>query len=175
MEIQGIDGRHCLTEEKQFRRKSMSSSDKLLKRLRQFHSENTEKRRIPKKKSPKLVPVEVTELVICPVCRAKEEEWEGRKANAPVTLSRVKEAICHYFKITKRQAESQARVASIVYARQIGFYLAREHANSSLTQIGRWFGGRDHTTVLHGADKIKRKMLVDSALAYDVAHVEAML
>jgi chromosomal replication initiator protein len=63
----------------------------------------------------------------------------------------------------------------LVHPRQCAFYLARYHTSFSFPQIGRRFGDRDHTTVLHGVRQIEKKMLADWRVAYDIAHLEAML
>jgi len=53
--------------------------------------------------------------------------------------------------------ESKKRTQNIVFPRQIAMYLARELTESSLPQIGKEFGGRDHTTVIHAHNKITKK------------------
>jgi chromosomal replication initiator protein len=52
---------------------------------------------------------------------------------------------------------SKKRTQKIAFPRQIAMYLARELTDSSLPQIGKEFGGRDHTTVIHSHKKIKNK------------------
>lgn len=84
-------------------------------------------------------------------------------------------AVCQHFDMTPINLQSERRQANIVYARQIAMYLAREMTTRSLPFIGRQFGGRDHTTVLHGCRKIERLIKADWLVAYDVAHIEELL
>jgi hypothetical protein len=82
---------------------------------------------------------------------------------------------CKYFDLTRSQLISDRRTAPVVYARQIAMYLSKFHTTKSYPEIGRRLGGRDHTTVLHGHRKIESSLRKNAILAYDVAHVEAML
>jgi chromosomal replication initiator protein len=82
---------------------------------------------------------------------------------------------CKYFDLTSSQIKSARRTAPVVYARQIAMYLCKYRTLKSYPEIGRRLGGRDHTTVLHGHRKIEALLPKDRDLAYDVAHVEAML
>lgn len=84
-------------------------------------------------------------------------------------------ACCKYFDLTRSQITSARRTAPVVYARQIAMYLCKYHTTKSYPEIGRRMGGRDHTTVLHGHRKVEATLPKDASLAYDVAHVEAML
>jgi hypothetical protein len=92
-----------------------------------------------------------------------------------VTIGKVMFAVAQYFNISTRDLKSPSRVAGIVYARQIGFYLAREAAKRSFPEIGKRFGGRDHTTVLHGYRKIEALAKTDWTVAYDIAHAELLV
>ncbi|WP_291869691.1 helix-turn-helix domain-containing protein [Bradyrhizobium sp.] len=87
----------------------------------------------------------------------------------------IRRAACRHFNITKVNFNSERRTKNVVYPRHVAMYLARQLTTRSLPEIGRQFGGRDHTTVLHGARKIEAGILADWKIAYDVAHVEAML
>lgn len=117
-----------------------------------------------------------------------EKRWEDRQKEAWFEIISEKAApghapkidnilrvSCKYFDLTYNQMISARRTAPVVYARQIAMYLSKFHTAKSYPEIGRRFGDRDHTTVLHAHRKIERNILTDAALAYDVAHVEAML
>lgn len=90
-------------------------------------------------------------------------------------IKAIKRAACEYFEISMIDIESARRTADMVYPRQIAMYLARVATRKSTPEIGRRFGGRDHTTVLHAFNKIKLHARLDWKVAYDVAHVEAMI
>ncbi|MGY3609905.1 MULTISPECIES: helix-turn-helix domain-containing protein [unclassified Bradyrhizobium] len=76
--------------------------------------------------------------------------------------------------ISLRELKSGWRFADIVRARQIAMYLARSMTGQSLPEIGRRFGGRDHTTVLHAVRKIATQIQADKVLAKQVADARAI-
>jgi chromosomal replication initiation ATPase DnaA len=97
---------------------------------------------------------------------------------APGSVIRIDDVLrvcCKYFDLTSNQIKSERRTAPVVYARQIAMYLCKYLTTKSYPEIGRRLGGRDHTTVLHGHRKVESLLPKDWLLAYDVAHVEAML
>jgi chromosomal replication initiator protein len=59
--------------------------------------------------------------------------------------------------------------------RQVAMYLAKQLTSRSLPEIGRKFGGRDHTTVMHAVKKIEELVVIDRALAEDVELLRRML
>lgn len=91
------------------------------------------------------------------------------------TLDAVKRAAMRTFNVSKSDLESPCKQQSIVYPRQIAMYLCRTLTQKSLPQIGRSFGKRDHTTVLHAVRKITKKMDMDPDLAMDVDRVTETL
>ncbi len=91
------------------------------------------------------------------------------------TLDAVKRAAMRTFNVSKSDLESPCKQQSIVYPRQIAMYLCRTLTKKSLPQIGRSFGKRDHTTVLHAVRKISKKMDDDPELAMDVDRVTETL
>ena len=82
-----------------------------------------------------------------------------------VTLEIIQEIVASYFQIPVDDLHSKKRSRSIAFPRQIAMYLCRELTESSLPSIGQFFGGRDHTTVLHAYDKIKTEKETDDKLA----------
>jgi chromosomal replication initiator protein len=75
--------------------------------------------------------------------------------------------------ILRFKAEQQSK--DIVAARQMAMYLAREETNASLPQIGRALGGRDHTTVLHGYQKIRAQVEEDDRLRREMLAIKELL
>ena len=84
-------------------------------------------------------------------------------------------ASAKYYGVTWTDIKSARRTNDVVRPRQVAMYLAKKITLKSLPEIGRHFGNRDHTTVLHAVRKIGRLILVDAGLAYDVAHIELAL
>ena len=66
-----------------------------------------------------------------------------------VTIARIQEAVSDRFGMSVSELCSQKRSQSIAYPRQVAMYLSRELTDASLPKIGKEFGGRDHTTVIH--------------------------
>ncbi|MGH2826070.1 MAG: chromosomal replication initiator protein DnaA [Actinomycetota bacterium] len=79
-------------------------------------------------------------------------------AEARVTPDLVVAVAAEYFDITPDEIRSSNRSRPLVGARQMAMYLCRELTDLSLPEIGRRFGGRDHSTVLHANNKIRRQM-----------------
>jgi chromosomal replication initiator protein len=76
----------------------------------------------------------------------------------------IQEIVASYFKIKIEDLQSKKRTRTIAYPRQIAMYLCREMTETSLPQIGQFFGGRDHTTVIHAYDKISQDKETDNRL-----------
>jgi chromosomal replication initiator protein len=81
-----------------------------------------------------------------------EEVLDGlypKAEQGPRSIDEIKAATCKQFGISAEELVSPARTARLAWPRQVAMYLARELTQESLPTIGREFGGRDHTTVLH--------------------------
>ena len=70
------------------------------------------------------------------------------------------EYVCSYYKVKPTQLKGPKRNASLVRARQVAMYLMQKELNLTLVEIGNLLGGRDHTTIIHGVEKIEK--LVDN-------------
>ncbi len=81
-----------------------------------------------------------------------------------VTVERIQEMVCDRFGLTLAEMVSPRRNQALAFPRQIAMHLAREMTDSSLPKIGRAFGGRDHTTVMHATSKITRQMSEDRSV-----------
>ncbi|HSS80435.1 MAG TPA: helix-turn-helix domain-containing protein, partial [Gaiellaceae bacterium] len=80
---------------------------------------------------------------------------------AVVSIERIQELVCERFSVTMQELTGDRRSQNIVYPRQVAMYLSRELTDSSLPKIGKEFGGRDHTTVIHATSKIARMIRED--------------
>lgn len=78
-----------------------------------------------------------------------------------VSIENIQKTVADYFKIKTNELLSKNRSQFLARARQIAMALAKELTNHSLPEIGKAFGGRDHTTVLHACRKIKELMVED--------------
>ena len=92
-----------------------------------------------------------------------------------VTTKQVIETTACHFQLKVSDLTSKRRAARINKARQVAMYLVRELTESSLPQIGEAFGGRSHTTVLHGCNKIAEELDFDSGLRERLSAIRTML
>src|SRR5215212_7540826 len=81
-----------------------------------------------------------------------------------VTIARIQEMVSDRFGITLDELKGSRRSQDIVYPRQVAMYLSRELTDASLPKIGKEFGGRDHTTVMHANAKIAQKIRQDRSV-----------
>ena len=77
-----------------------------------------------------------------------------------------------YYDVKLTDLLSKRRHKSIALPRQIAMWLARKHTRYSLEEIGGYFGGRDHTTVMHAIRAVNSKRSDDPALDHDVNRLE---
>jgi chromosomal replication initiator protein len=88
---------------------------------------------------------------------------EGRlpgRSPAP-TIEAIQDAVCDAFAISHEELLSPSRAARLVWPRQLAMYLAREQTQLTLPAIGRHFGGRNHTTVMHAVRRTADKVATD--------------
>jgi len=83
---------------------------------------------------------------------------------AEVSIRRIQELVSDRFQLTMDELCGDKRSQNIVYPRQVAMYLSRELTDSSLPKIGKEFGGRDHTTVIHATSKIARLIREDRSV-----------
>lgn len=81
-----------------------------------------------------------------------------------ITISHIQQVVADYYQLKVEDLKAKKRTKTVAFPRQIAMYLARELTDASLPNIGREFGGRDHTTVLHAQEKIKKELLQDVEL-----------
>jgi chromosomal replication initiator protein len=81
-----------------------------------------------------------------------------------VTIERIQELVSERFSLSLEELCGDKRSQNIVYPRQVAMYLSRELTDSSLPKIGKQFGGRDHTTVIHATSKIARMIREDRSV-----------
>jgi chromosomal replication initiator protein len=87
-----------------------------------------------------------------------------RGEQTQISIERIQELICERFAVTMSELTGDRRSQNIVYPRQVAMYLSRELTDSSLPKIGKSFGGRDHTTVIHATSKIARLIREDRSV-----------
>ncbi len=96
-------------------------------------------------------------------------------AERRVRVEDVQRTVCRHYRITREDLLSQRRAAHVVKPRQIAMYLAKTLTLRSLPEIGRRFGGRDHTTVLHAVRKIDGLVARDADVAAEARALTEMI
>ncbi len=82
----------------------------------------------------------------------------------PVTIPAIQRAVAEFFGIRIEEMKAKRRTKGVAFPRQVAMYLCRELTDASLPRIGEEFGGRDHTTVMHACDRVKRALVEDAHL-----------
>lgn len=88
-----------------------------------------------------------------------------------INIDLIQKRVGVFFNINQQDLKSSRRDKNIVFARQIAMYLSRELTSFSLPEIGGFFGGKDHTTVLHSYKKIKDGLVKNSKLKIDIEKI----
>jgi chromosomal replication initiator protein len=78
-----------------------------------------------------------------------------------VTVEKIQKIVCHKFKIKLTQLNSKNNSPKVAFPRQIAMYLSKELTKTSLPEIGKKFGGKHHTTVIHSVRKIEKLRMKD--------------
>ncbi len=88
---------------------------------------------------------------------------------------KIIETAANYYNVTMEQLQSKERTATLVLARQVSMYLLRTFGGMSLKEIGAYFGGKDHSTVIHAIDKITDLKKQDSSLSQDIHKITMLI
>lgn len=92
-----------------------------------------------------------------------------------VTIEQVMEAVSKHYQVTMEALCGSSRSRTISFPRQMVMYLARTETDSSFPQIGSSLGDRDHTTILHGYEKISELVETDASIRQDMLSIKASL
>ena len=98
-----------------------------------------------------------------------------RASNRQVSISEIQRQVAQHFNIRIDDMHSKRRSKNIVHPRQVAMYLAKHLTSSSYPEIGQKFGGRDHTTVMHGVSKIEKAMNEDASIVDDIKILKTLL
>jgi chromosomal replication initiator protein len=97
------------------------------------------------------ITLELTQRALKDVVHEKEEKKY-------ITIDEIQQEICRFYKIRIDDLLGKKKNKSIALPRQIAMYLCREMTSNTYPHIGKAFGGRDHTTVMHACDKVTKMM-----------------
>ena len=91
-----------------------------------------------------------------------------RASQRRVTIDEIQRRVCEHYRIRQSEMGSARRAREVARPRQIAMYIAKQLTQRSLPEIGRRFGGRDHTTVIHAVRKIEELRAADAEIDADV-------
>ena len=97
-------------------------------------------------------------------CKGSLENIINPDVSRPVTVEGIIDVVADHFNITPQDIRGTKRSRNIAYPRQIAMYLCRHMTDNSLQSIGELMGNKDHSTVLHGIDKIEKDLVSDENL-----------
>lgn len=93
------------------------------------------------------------------------------RSHRPIPISAIQREVIRYYNISHAELIGSKRSHNIVFPRQVAMYLSRELTDTSLPKIGAEFGGRDHTTVMHATDKIRKLMSAEREVYNQIQHL----
>ena len=95
--------------------------------------------------------------------------------SADLSPERIVSAVARHYDLSEGQLTGRSRARAVSVPRQLAMFLIREETNTSLPRIGQILGGRDHTTVMHGCEKIGAQIETDEKLRRDWLAIKQML
>lgn len=90
---------------------------------------------------------------------------------AALSMQQILEGVCRYFNVDPAQVRGKQRDREIAWPRQVAMYLMREETDASLLQIGSELGGRDHTTIMHGWEKVHGEVTNNERVRHEIAAI----
>lgn len=112
-------------------------------------------------------PRPVLVLYVCSVC--------GEVQSPAPTIRKIQGIVERIYNVSHADMMSSRRTPHIVRCRQLGMYLARTMTSHSMPEIGRYFGGKDHTTVMHACRKFEHLVSVDEKVRAEVEALKAAI
>lgn len=94
---------------------------------------------------------------------------------AELTVEQIVDDVADFYRLDKEILIGRGRSKDVAAARQMAMYLAREETGASLPQIGDYLGGRDHTTIMHGWEKISSRIEQDDRLRREMLSIREMI
>ena len=95
-----------------------------------------------------------------------------KSVSREVSIDYIQKTVCEYFDISIEKLKEKTRKRSIVQARQLSMYLAKNYTKNSLKVIGKHFGGRDHSTVIHSCQAVQNLLDTDPEFKDNVDDIQ---
>ena len=106
---------------------------------------------------------------------AKVKKLNDNTQMLVIPIEKIQDAVGAFYGVSVKEMKGSRRVQNIVLARQVAMYLSREMTDNSLPRIGKEFGGKDHTTVIHAYEKIKSMVETDDNLRLEIQSIKKKL
>lgn len=100
---------------------------------------------------------------------------QNSEDHTPITLESISKSSSQYFKIPLADLKSKSRSKELVKARHIAWYLSKNLTSSTYKEIAKYYGDRDHSSIIHGVNKISEQLKIDSVLSRDIVFLENSL
>lgn len=94
---------------------------------------------------------------------------------ATITIDDIQKLVADHYKVRMPDLKSKTRTKPLVVARQVAMFLVKKHLDKSLVDIGRSFGGKDHTTVMNALRRIEDQLNKDSEIKRDIDELEGRI
>jgi chromosomal replication initiator protein len=91
------------------------------------------------------------------------------------TVEAILNAVAKHFRLKAQDFKSTSRTRAVAVPRQIGMYLIRKYTGIGFKEIGVYFGGKDHTTIMHACNKIEKGMETDRSIREAVEAIQNLL
>jgi chromosomal replication initiator protein len=105
------------------------------------------------------ITLDMTQDCLADILRASERK---------ITIEEIQRRVAEHYNIRLSDLVGPKRVRNFARPRQVAMYLCKQLTSRSLPEIGRRFGGRDHTTVMHGVKRIEELRVQDGQIAEDI-------
>lgn len=109
------------------------------------------------------------------IAREALHDPDAEPQQRQITLQNIIDAVTSYYNVKLSDLQSKRRYKSITQPRQVCMWLARKHTRFSLEEIGGYFGGRDHTTVMHSIKTVEDRSSTDPDYCSEVDRIDQMI
>lgn len=118
---------------------------------------------------------QLSEITVEVAAEAIRSRKQTNPKNTVIPIEKIQTEVGNFYGISLKELKGSKRVQHIVHARQVAMFLVRELTDNSLPKIGKEFGNRDHTTVMHAYNKIKTLLLEDDNLEIEITSIKNKL
>ncbi|HEL1673059.1 TPA: chromosomal replication initiator protein DnaA [Streptococcus suis] len=118
---------------------------------------------------------QLSEISVEVAAEAIRSRKQTNPQNMVIPIEKIQTEVGNFYGVSLKELKGSKRVQHIVHARQVAMFLAREMTDNSLPKIGKEFGNRDHTTVMHAYNKIKTLLLDDENLEIEITSIKNKL